>query len=259
MKTISHEFGTTLASSDWHLWCDDRLDLVKEFCGVVRERKPEVLVFDGDLADEWKGNPGMNPWHVLVTTQSWTEVRRLTQQRANEGLFTVWVRGNHDSAAKDGYLPGVEICDRFMMAPFEFRHGWEFDIVWGGLGGIPGVQPLAWWLAENHPELALNIWQWLHSKTGADSPRQQMKGMLEAEEREEVTLLDEWTLHVGLIHTRAMQYAMANKVRLVMGHTHNPMSYGDVLYDCGDMENSFSYLWINGDVSKRTKDQVEIH
>lgn len=242
---LNFQFGQRVLSfSDLHLHDDSHLPWIQKMCAVCRQVTPEILVLDGDIADPWIGR-----WSSLMLTKSWTELRALVAERFDAGLLTVWILGNHDSAAKMAFLGSVYLCRKFSLPPFEFRHGWEFDVVWNGVGWIPGVKSIAFWLVEHHPDFALRLWKWLNRVTRTKTPNEQRRcahdsiltdGYLITSE-----LMDDWNYHVGVIHLRATKYAMDHKVRLVIGHTHRPTNYGSALYDCGDMLDSFSYLDIS--------------
>jgi len=229
--------ATIVSVSDFHIHDDFRLDIIRKFAQGMDALKPDILVYLGDVGDPWE-----ETWDVIRGTQSWKELGELNRRRRGENLTNIWVNRNHDYSAKRKYLPGAWMKPEYRADGFFFKHGWEFDWVWGGFDFIwnvplfPGISRVAYWLSGKFPRFSIWLWSCLRVLPcfKKETPYQQKaRGARE-----------DWNRHVGLIHLRAMNYAQRTRVRLVIGHTHCPMVYDDLLADEGDMTDSFSFLYI---------------
>ena len=229
--------ATMVAASDFHIYDDSRLDIIRNFTQRMDALRPDILVYLGDVGDPWEES-----WDAIRATQSWREPGELNRRRRGEGLTNVWVNRNHDYSARRKYLPGACTRPEYRVNGILFKHGWEFDWVWNGFDFIwnvplfPGISPVAYWLSSRFPRLSIFLWSRLRALPcfNKETPYQQKaRGAGE-----------DWNWHAGLIHLRAMDYAQRMKVRLIMGHTHCPMVYDDLLADDGDMTDSFSFLYI---------------
>jgi hypothetical protein len=229
--------ATLVSVSDFHIHDDSRLDIIKIFVQKMDALGPDILVYLGDVGDPWE-----QTWDVIRETQSWKELGELNRRRRRQGLTNIWVNRNHDYSAKRRYLPGARMKPEYRADGFSFKHGWEFDWIWNGFDVVwniplfPGISRMAYWLSSTFPRLSIWLWSCLRVLPCFNkvTPYQQ-KAM---------GLGEDWNRHVGLIHLRAMDYAQRTKVRLVIGHTHCPMVYADLLADDGDMIDSFSFLYI---------------
>lgn len=230
---------TTIVSvSDFHIHDDSKLGKIKEFKERMDKLKPDILILLGDIGDPWE-----ETWDVIRGTQSWEVLEELCSNRKNEKLATIWVHQNHDYSAKKGYLPVELRKEEYRKGGFLFKHGWQFDWIWNGFDCIwnvpllPGISGVAYWLSSKFPRLSVRLWSCLRALLpcfNKETPYQQKaRGARE-----------DWNRHVGLIHLRAMDYAKRKKARLVIGHTHCPMVYDELLADDGDMTDSFSFLYI---------------
>jgi hypothetical protein len=238
--------ATIVSVSDFHIHDDSKLVMIRKFVQEMNDLKPDILVYLGDVGDPWE-----ETWDVIKGTQSWKELGELNRSRWGKGLPNIWVNRNHDYSARRRYLPGARMKSEYRADGFFFKHGWEFDWIWNGFDFIwnlplfPGISSVAYWLSSRFPRLSIWIWSRLRALPWfkKETPYQtKARGAG-----------DEWTRHVGLLHFRAMDYAKRTKVKLVIGHTHYPMIYGELLADDGDMTDSFSYLYIqNGKWQLRT-------
>jgi UDP-2,3-diacylglucosamine pyrophosphatase LpxH len=229
--------ATIVSVSDFHIHDDSKLEAIKKFTHKMDDLKPGVLIYLGDVGDPWEAT-----WDEIKRTQSWKELEELSRRRYNKGLRTVWVNRNHDYSAKRGYLPGTRMAAVYRLDGFLFMHGWEFDWIWNGfdciwnIPGLPGISRVAYWLSSTFPGFSIRLWSWLRSLPclKKETPYQ-TKGRMARED---------WTQQIGLVHFRAMDYAQRKKVKLVIGHTHCPAVYEDLLADDGDMTDSFSFIYI---------------
>jgi predicted phosphodiesterase len=258
-----------ISASDFHIEDDSHLDAVLEFYNMVMEEKPNLLVLNGDIGDPWKAK-----WHDILQTESWVYLRRLTRIRSFEGLKNVCINRNHDYNMKQEHLPFAELKGSYRVGNFMFLHGWEFDITWRGLGKIWGVAPIAFWLSMNMPKLMIPIYKLLYgNKTPAKEKEEAITiagggiSLIEAggvsmlrwgHPEDGLEKLDEWNKHIGIMHGRAMNYAVKNNVVLIMGHTHCPTNYNYKIFDDGDMVDSFSYVYIETNDEKPQLETVEI-
>lgn len=215
--------------TDLHIHNDDTLDDVIKLCEDVRNKKPDVFILGGDILDPW-----MATWDVLLETQSWKEIKKLVKERYAEGYKTIWFPYNHDYGAKPDYLPGAELKQSHKEGKWLFLHGWEFDIGWGGMGGLPGIAPLAFWIATHCPQIMIHIFNFLYGKDEKARSLSRMKAIGDYN--------DDWTLKVHLLHGRAMQYAKKHKLYLAIGHTHCPTPFNNLIIDAGDGVDSYTHL-----------------
>lgn len=234
--------------SDFHTWNDNHLDSMIEFCNIVYVEKPDLLVLNGDIGDPWKDS-----WGNITKTKSWITLNRLCADRFVDGLRTVYIEGNHDNNIKKEYLHYVNIKRSHKEGNYLFMHGWEFDISWRGLGKIWGIASIAFWISIHAPWLMVPLYRLLYGKSTPSKEKEKaMRTVLELNPFESFEIdgiegLNEWSYHIGVMHLRAMDYAIKNNVTLVMGHTHYPTNFNNIVFDSGDMEDSFSYVYIDGE------------
>lgn len=177
-------------------------------------------------------------WENIIKTKSWCELSVLCSSRYERGKENKWINYNHDYSAKQEYLPHVDIVKRWLEADIIFMHGWEFDIVWGGLSKFPGVSSIAFWLSINYPKQAIKVWDFLRKITNSKTPYELKQDVVMNEK--------EWNYHVAGMHLRAAGFAIEHNLRLVMGHTHCPtLNLWGVVSDSGDMIDSFTYITID--------------
>lgn len=220
----------TIVVSDFHIWNDDRLLQIETFFEAMWRERPNVLILNGDIGDPWKAT-----WNDIRKTQSWSNLGLFCFSRKAQGLLNYYIPFNHDSNFKSDYLPYVTVVNSLEVDEVEVRHGWEFDVAWRGIWGIPGISSVAFWIAKNHPSLMVPIYKWLYKNNTPSALKN--------------TDPDKYTLGVAWIHQEATKYAQQKKVKLIIGHTHYPMNFDGVLADDGDMEDSFTYIRIeNGNI-----------
>jgi UDP-2,3-diacylglucosamine pyrophosphatase LpxH len=242
--------NTIVSASDFHIHDDSKLEVIKRFTSEMDALKPDILIFLGDIGDPWEAT-----WGDIRGTQSWKELEKLSRRRRNEELKTVWVNRNHDYSARRNYLSGTTMVALYSIDDFLFMHGWEFDWIWNGFDCIwnipvlPGISGIAYWLSSTFPGFSIRLWSWL----GA-CPCFKKKTPYQTKAR---VARDDWTKLIGLVHFRAMDYAQRKKVKLVIGHTHCPMVYEDLLADDGDMVDSFSFIYIQDGKWKLRTIQLE--
>jgi len=217
-----------ISVSDFHIHDDSKLDMIRKFIQRVDALKPDILVYLGDVGDPWE-----ETWDVIRETQSWKELGEMNRRRRRVALANIWVNRNHDYSAKRKYLPAAKMRAEYRVEGLLFKHGWEFDWIWNGfdcIWNVPlflGISPVAYWLSSRFPRFSVWLWSRLRSLPflKEETPFQtKSRGASE-----------DWNRHVGLVHLRAMDYAKRTKVKLVIGHTHCPMVYDDLLADDGDM------------------------
>lgn len=214
--------------SDLHIHNDDRVRAMRTLCSTIRELAPDALVLNGDIAD-----PFITPWEQILGTESWRLLWSLVWYLIRDGAIVYWVNRNHDYTGKEDYLPGAITVDRVVLDNIEYRHGYEFDMTWGGVSLWPGVSRVVFWLADHFPGLCIKFWN-VFRKRGSPAKRKW--------EGYDQTPWGDWHWQVGWIHLQAMNYAVKQRCKLVIGHTHCPGIYGGILADDGDMVDSFSYL-----------------
>ena len=131
-----------------------------------------------------------------------------------------YIWGNHDykiakvwKEAKDLF----KITDEFNSDNIYYSHGWRFDL----------EQRVGYWFYG----WLINQFPYLYQKF--------FKTPFEAKKKEE-----KHSAMSLLIHAEAKRHIKKKKVKyLIMGHTHDPIKDG-ILFDCGDMVDSLSYLVI---------------
>lgn len=212
---------TILKASDFHISDDLSLPSVLTFRSLVETSKPEILILE-ELFDPWKDG-----WDKILSTKSHQVIQLMAKHRLQDGQETIYLKGNHDWSAKSDYLHYTELCTRYQVGDILFLHGWEFAFDW------QIISPFAFWIAKHHPDWAIHIYHLLygHTKTPGSLKHHQTR--------------DDWNRKIGLIHLKAMDYAIKNGVRLVVGHTHCPTPFNGIFADSGDMIDSFSYIWIH--------------
>ena len=234
-----------IIASDFHIHDDSHLKQVSTFCDLVDSEKPSLLILNGDIGDPWE-----EPWEAILKTSSWKRLSHTCELRDQMQLETIWINRNHDFNAKWRYLPHVHLRGRYYFETTyqvktpefhltkSFRimclHGWEFDLSWGGLGFLPGVSELAFWMSTHFPQFMIPTY---HLLFGRRTPGMLKKKII-PESRKTV---DDWDLHVGVIHLRARGWARGHNVAVIIGHTHCPTPFDGLIVDSGDMIDSFSY------------------
>lgn len=206
-----------LAASDLHLYDDGSRGLVRAWAEYVQERKPADLILAGDIFDPWKV-----PWSTILGLESTAILQTLIRNRADAGLLTWYIRGNHDYGIKPEWVEGATVCNKVVMGDMEFRHGFERDTVWAI------IRRPAFWIADHLPALAVRIHKMLYGEMGLSQYAVSPNPMSALE------MCDRWNLHVGTIHTLWRDYADRNKRRVVIGHTHTAW-VDPLLCDCGSL------------------------
>lgn len=235
--------------SDAHIDAEDlRYPQINALCNIIELIEPQLLTFVGDFADPWADD-----WPDIISSRTWRRFWDVCKSRQDLGLETVWIAVNHDYNAQANYLPGVLLCRSFEDADYIYRHGWEFDITWGGLGRIPGISGLAFFIADKMPWLMKPIYHHLIAKKGK-TPGQTKP--LNAEGKRiadwdkviktnwQNNHLGQWSKHIGIVHLRARDYARRKKKPVILGHTHYPLEYDGLIANCGDLKKSFTYIYI---------------
>lgn len=233
--------------SDLQIWNDDTLDIITAFCNEVRCINPDLLVFNGDLASPWNAT-----WEEITKTNTWSIIYRLCRERYLNHLSQVWVNDEEDHTGKSEYLGNYVITKRSFSTDndIEFRHGWEFDTVWGGLLLWPGISKWAFWINEHYPEFSIKLWRFLQCKrpTLAEQIREiklltRITGEGLPQKYELTDMQKKYNIHIAEIQSRAMLYAAKKGIKLVIGHTHCPASEGDWFWDGGSLVDTRSYLY----------------
>ncbi len=220
-----------ISISDLHIWNDMRLQKNLELQAAIKREYPDILVIDGDFDD-----PAECSQAVIRLTQTYRSWQSFIADLIAQGKTVYRVRGNHDPDPPEEDFHGVTIVSKLIFHyPFdmEFRHGYEYDWIWGGCWWFPGIANATFWLLGHYPKMIrwINDMRHLFSRK---SPRDE-KG----------TTQQDWNDHVASIHNKARKQAIKTGRMQIIGHTHCP--YMDsMIADCGDFEDSFSYLSING-------------
>ena len=222
-----------LAASDLHLYDDGSRSLVRDWAEYVQEKKPANLILGGDIFDPWKA-----PWDILLGLESTAIIQTLIRNRADAGLPTYYIRGNHDYQIKAEWIEGAELVNRVILGGIEYRHGHERDAIWTVIRGP------AFWIADHVPWLALRI----HKMLYGEMPLSQY--VVSPDPLSALEMCDRWNLHVGAIHTLWREYADRNKRRVVIGHTHTAW-VDPLLCDCGSLSYG-QWLEIGDSVEVKT-------
>jgi len=228
-------------ATDAHQYDDSDLALLTRFYDYVRVKQPRLFILGGDWGDPWKA-----PWEQILATQSWAGLQSLAHVRADAGLQTVYLRGNHDHSIRQGYLPGATIVNRFIDGQYEFVHGWQRDVTWRW-----PLSLIAFWIADHLPGLMVPIHSRLFGPTpGAEKPNPQIVGR--PIELADVLLYEvraqDWNLHFGLIHTAWREHSNKHKRRVVIGHTHCLWPFDGMIADGGALYEDRSFLEIGNQV-----------
>lgn len=227
---LFRDYDSRMVVSDLHIdGSDVRMDDVAELCRVIKALNPGLLIFLGDLGDRWK-----SLWPMILSSWSWSHIHQLVRDRDAAGLETVWVCDNHDHDAKPCYLSGATLCRSCEDDRYIYRHGWELDWSWGGIGKLPGIAPIAFFMADHLPGLMIPLYNLLfgrrHKTPGQTQPKR-------------LEFSQAWSEHVGLIHLRAQSHAKKKGKGVIIGHTHCPRSFDGLMADCGDQVKNFTYLY----------------
>lgn len=228
----------TIAFSDTHIHNNDKVDHINHLCKYVEDRRPELLVLIGDIADPWQ-----EKWKEIRRTQNWDRLCQLCAARDAAGLKTVYIRGNHDNGVKKEHLRGkphqraktkplkrLTIKWRHREGAFLFIHGWQWDPIWGRLPG-----QILFWISRNLPCLMIPLNNCLSRLKGSTPGNLKAKGSA-----------DEWNKKTKHIHDMARRYARKHELTVVLGHTHYPW-VNNFIADAGDWEDSFSLVEISAD------------
>lgn len=235
-----------ISTSDWHIFNDSRYDKICQLCDLIDRERPDLLVLNGDIGDPWK-----TPWVEIIKTNSWMRLQKTCLVRSRLALETIYINRNHDYNAKPAYLPWAKLCGEYREGGYLFMHGWEFDVSWGGIFGLPGIAPVAFWLSRKTPWLMIPIYNLLFRRRGKtpNQRKQRSAGVTTLPTVENIALRDEWTWQIGTIHLQAMKRAKKEGLDITIGHTHCPKPYDGLMVDDGDMTDSFTYVDIQDTVS----------
>jgi hypothetical protein len=229
--------------SDAHVYDDSLLSLMTAFYDRMREERPRVLI----LTETW--DPWKAPWAQIQATQTWAGFQALTHERADAGLTTVYIPGNHDTPFKKEWAPYAIVTNKWIESYpdciYEFRHGWERDASWKW-----PLSAIAFWIADHCPSLMVPIHRALFGPTPAETkPNPTIKGR-------EITLTDvlqyeameqNWNLHVGIIHTLWREYAAKQGRRIILGHSHCLWDFDGLIADGGAYYEDRAWLAIDGE------------
>lgn len=216
-------------ATDAHIFDDRHADLLAEFYEYVDKTKPATLILS-EWADPWQAK-----WEDILVTVPWSFLQHVVAQRCDEGLQTVYIKGNHDWTIKQRHLPGAVIVNKWLIeypeCTYEFRHGWERDIVWRW-----PVSNIAFWIADHAPWLMLPIYRMLYGPTPTE---------VKAAVDEGTTPAQDWTAHVGFIHYLWQVHADKAKRRVILGHTHNLWPFDGLIADGGAFCEDKAWLEID--------------
>jgi UDP-2,3-diacylglucosamine pyrophosphatase LpxH len=215
----------TIAASDTHIWNDSHQAEINALCDYVEAQKPALLVLVGDIADPWQSK-----WQDILKTKSWDRLSKLCDARKKAALETIYIRGNHDSAARAKHLQGASLRRKHREDTFLFVHGWEWDPVWGGLLGRA-----FFWISLNASFLMMPMYNIFWGRKGHTPGSMKSQGYR-----------DEWDAKKGMIHLKAEEYAKKKGLTVILGHTHCP-AMTPLMADAGDWVDSFSIVEISQD------------
>jgi len=244
---------------------------INALCDYIDLHKPKYLIFLGDLLDPWKA-----PWRELLLLPCWFRIRQTCRERRVDGIGENFlIKGNHDETFKEEWFPEAYVVRKFDFDIYHCEHGWQKDFIWGGLGRIPGVAPLAFFIADHFPWAMVRVHNFLFGKKGR-TPGEvktraktlaQMEAGLEDKLRKEGSLTDgeakfivgataqmkeslvqEWTEHIGVVHDRYRRQGRKTGKIQIIAHTHCPhMDVPYLVCDAGDMVDSNTILQIEDD------------
>jgi len=243
MKIIQLSEGDAIASvADLHIMNNRGLRNIEIFCDIMDATQPKALVLDGDIRDKWGATDNQ-----INHTHSWQRIIDTCERRDEMQLDTYYVLGNHDWQAKQIDLPWAHFGESFTFKLGDktilYIHGWQFDIVWQGIAGIPGIAPTAFFIATRMPWLMAPLYNCI---VGKNTPGRKRQRIISASENGEKHLVDtisnDWTKHIGFVHLRAMQYAKAHNLSVVMGHTHCPIPHNGLIADNGNLPEDGIYV-----------------
>lgn len=227
LKT-DRDFQHRIVASDLHIdGSDSRYPYIRLLCEIIEEEDPDLLVLAGDIGDPWA-----DPWESILASKSWRCLKSLCEKRYHEIPMrnTVWILDNHDHNGKKGYLGNVWHCRSFEDSRIIYRHGWEFDWTWSGIGRIPGVSRLAFWLSDHFPWLMVPIHKAFFRGRGISTSN----------------LSD---LHRAAVLSAARKYGQKRGKVTVFGHIHDAIlavtEYGCAAANSGDSVTSMTYLDIS--------------
>lgn len=191
----------------------------------IAENKFDELILCGDTFDLWRYPVAKIDNTTMI---GFKEVLNLLKEISNEIPIKI-IPGNHDYNLQKVWKNlrkdyNVEITNNFYQGNIYFTHGWEFDIT-QRFGSFAYS-----WLITSFPY----IYQRFFKKP---SQMGLIKNDIPYNMSEKV-------------HWETQRFAVKNKLKyVVMGHTHIPTIFGNVV-DCGDFVDSCSYVSIENGVPK---------
>ncbi len=238
--------------TDAHIYDDSLFHPTSRFYQTVKDARVLIL---SEWWDPWKA-----PWAQIQATESWAAFQQFTHERADRGLQTIYIPGNHDTPFRKEWAPYATVTNKWVEeypdCIYEFHHGWERDFIWGGLGKIPGIAPLAFWIADHLPSLMVPIHTRLFGPTpGTEKPSEAVMDFMArhyllspAAISAGVDVLNQdWNLHVGTIHTLWREYAVKTGRRVILGHSHCLWDFDGLIADGGAFYEDKAYLAIDGE------------
>jgi len=234
----THDNGTTAYSQEKAI-----------LIGYVRHELPDLLVMNGDIFDPWKA-----PWNTLKRSIFHDMVEDMIAERVRKCLYTIWIDRNHDYRPPKDFFsfgePYFHICKDYTATiqgkVYKWEHGWEYDITWGGLWKIPGIYPIAFFIAKHAPWLMVPLYNFLFRRNSPGVQRNYIDEMISEEqdlERINARLgylpefidsgIEEWTWHYAIIHDRVRAQVHKDKIIRHIGHTHYPWDFDGLMCDSG--------------------------
>ncbi|MDI6860333.1 MAG: metallophosphoesterase [Methanocellales archaeon] len=175
----------------------------------------DELILCGDILDLWRC-----PLPKIKKDPLYSEAYFDLLNTMKE-VPSIYIRGNHDIYIQKTGFPFPTV-GKMMEDGIYYTHGWEFDLM-QRLGS-----PLYYWLVTHFPYLYQKFFR---------TPSQ-----IRTEE-------DPYNRLVGAIHAEARIFAEKRGYdKIVIGHTHQPFMGDHIVYDCGDLIDSLSYLIIEDGV-----------
>lgn len=247
---LDEVFSSAMSFGDVHEdGSDSDMNIKLKLISFIAREKPPLLVIAGDNLDRWKAS-----WDDLEKTIFCQELKNLIRERTNKCMMTVTIAKNHDHGIpkrifKDvansyWYYEANNLIATVGKHTYKWMHGWEYDIAWGGIGNVPGIYPIAFWIAEHAPWLMIPLYRRLF---GQNSSPGVGRAVIESDIPflAETSLsteafeadLEQWNWHVAMIHDRARADVKKDGIYRILQHTHYPWAFDGMICDGG------GFLW----------------
>lgn len=124
-------------------------------------------------------------------------------------------------------------------SPIILIHGWQWDVFWGGIGRIPGLSSVLFWISTHSPWIMIKLNRLYTRFRTPFTEKQRTESVPEEKEK--------WNLAMMYMHGQVRQWAINQKAIVIFGHTHYPdkqIEDTDMvgILNTGDWTDSFSYI-----------------